>query len=108
MSAGVDMVVVNYHTPADLQAFWRSYLVHAPEVDHTLTVVNVAANDEDISTSNGFSLFRGVSVVNTTENVGYSGACNTASTYGDKEVIAFFNADTELRPGVVDRCHQLR
>jgi GT2 family glycosyltransferase len=76
-------------------------------VAHTLTVVNVEASRDDIRVTRSLEDCPAVSVLNLTTNVGYAGACNAAATIGDCEVIALFNADTELRPGVVDRCYEL-
>jgi GT2 family glycosyltransferase len=39
-------------------------------------------------------------------NIGYGQACNHAALFPDREVLAFFNADTVLSPGVIDQCYE--
>jgi GT2 family glycosyltransferase len=45
-------------------------------------------------------------------NIGYAKACNSAASAVERyhiprKTIAFFNADTRLKPGVLDQCHWL-
>lgn len=103
---GVDLVVVNYRTPDELDGFLRSYEESQLEVPHSLHVVNVTPTvlDQDVVRNHG-SLVP-FSYTEHEDNVGYAGACNDASTWSDRRVMAFFNADTRLRPGVVEACHE--
>lgn len=104
-----NMVVVNYQTPGDLRRFCDSVLANPPEIDWHLIVVNVDPRLPDKKESVGIQkLFSStgvdVTVLNIVGNVGYARACNKAATLRSWDYIGFFNADTELRPGVVDAC----
>lgn len=98
---GIDVVVVNYRTPDLLENFLNSYAAQLSEVPTTLHVADVTPLEafpegvlKDLGTWTEFD-----------ENVGYSGACNELSTLGNHEVVAFFNADTELFDHTLDECH---
>lgn len=104
---GVDCIVVNWHTPALLLNFLNSYLDHGTP-ESSLYVVNNEPTDADhqavVSWLEGdvsrfFYIFH-------EENIGYGRAVNDAAKHGDREVIAIFNSDTELREGVMGECHQ--
>jgi len=109
---GVDVVVVNYKTPRDLEKFIASYVFQQevePNVATELVVVDVDADEYDIETA--AQLFQKYDVQGyqywpMTGNCGYSGACNFASTVTNREVVAFFNADTQLSGNVLYECYQ--
>lgn len=85
----VDVVVVNYHTPDDLDRFIKSY--HNSKFDGcTLTVVDVEVESEPTLRPNCdfHSMFR--------TNVGYGYACNSGAASGTNDVILLANADTLL------------
>lgn len=98
----IDIVVVNYHTPRDLQAFMDSLGRHPPKTNATLTVVDVAVEPDDYD-------FRWCGrpghQVGVADNIGYARACNHGASLGGHDVIAFFNADIELTAGALDACH---
>lgn len=96
----IDLVVVNYRTVDDLLNFVGSVDVSLP---FSLTVVHVDPTESDISAV--FPDF--VNVLVHGENVGYAKACNNAASLLDGDFLAFFNADTMLRPGVVEHCVEL-
>lgn len=100
----LDLIVVNYHTPLDLEAFLRSLHAHEPAVDCALTIVDVASEVHDDIYPWGRNGRKGrhVGVV---DNIGYARACNAAAARGTSDVIALFNADTQLRDGSLDCCH---
>lgn len=104
---GVDLVVVNYKTPQDLRGFLKSYVDLDAAFPHTLTVVNVQPTAADLQVVEDLS--REIRFLHIThkDNVGYARACNHASMYPDREVVAFFNADTRLMPGVIEDCAEL-
>lgn len=106
----LDVVVINYHTPHDLQAFLRSFVQFGPTgVDSTLTVIEVDSNDGDRSESYEVETDDGqlvrASKIHLSSNVGYGRACNLAASCGEADVIALFNADVVLRAGVLTHCH---
>lgn len=102
---GVDMVVVNYRTPQHLWDFLRSYHDHRPDVPHSLHVVNVCPQEGDTEVVNDWATKYRFLYTKYDENVGYAKACNDAGSLADREVLAFFNADTRLARGVVEECH---
>lgn len=107
MWGGMDLVVVSWHTMGDLRSFVQSYDQFRPETMHTrLLVFLVEATDQEIREA----VTWGHDVMWERENVGYNVACNIAAQAfaGEhcREVIAFFNADTELRAGVLEGCHR--
>lgn len=105
-SAGLDLVVVSWHTMGDLARFVQSYDEHKPSgLPTRLLIFLVEATDEEIRQATTW----GHDVLWDRENVGYNIACNTAArAYSGqaREAIAFFNADTELRAGVLEGCHR--
>jgi len=109
LRAGLDAVVVNYRTPGDLTAFVDAFLEHAGDLDVDLVVANVApeeadraAGEEAVARSRPGVAIRHVAFE---DNVGYARACNTGVRDGDREVVALFNADTQLTPGALRACH---
>ena len=105
MRAGVDLIVVNYRTPADLGQFIRSYEQHPPALEHDLFIVNVSPGDADLDLGERITgRHPQVHHLFTRENVGYARACNATAARGDREVILLLNADTALTDGAVDRC----
>lgn len=102
---GVDLVVVNYQTPDDLEGFLTSYINSDIQIPNTLHVVNVEPTDRDKDVALSASLVFPFLYTEHEENVGYARACNAAVRHPDREVVAFFNADTRLSVGVVETCH---
>lgn len=96
MQPGVDIVVVNYRSYADLTAF----IAHCePEIEHTLWIADV--DPETPQDWDGVN----ANIITHEQNVGFARAVNDAVKRGDREVVAIFNADTQLRPGVVETLH---
>lgn len=106
----LDTIVVNFHTPSDLEGFIASYAAFPPSCWNTLFVVNVDSSEaEDRQAmeallSANFNYRTSWNYVPTEKNVGYSGAVNWAASSGNNEFIAAFNADTRITPGVLDKC----
>lgn len=99
----LDIAVVNYHTPNDLDAFLASLDRCPPDVETQLTVVDVASDEAqptNIPWAAGIGRRYAVN-----DNIGYARACNLAAEDGTGDVIALFNADTELTPGALDTCY---
>lgn len=97
----MDIVVVNYHTPGDLQQFMDSLQSYPPTSPWTVTVVDVEtrSREERYSWADGDGVTIGVSV-----NIGYGRACNLAAARGSEEIVALFNADVVITPGSLDAC----
>lgn len=110
MEYALDAIVVNYHTPFDLEGFIASYAAHPPGCWNTLWVVNVdSTEDEDkqaltsLADAN-FCYRTSWHYIPTDENIGYAAAVNMAASSGEHEYIAAFNADTRITTGVLDAC----
>lgn len=104
--AELQIIVINYQTPGDLKAFLDSFEAVRAEVDCTLTVVNVCPGPEDHEVvrrgyENGVICDDGWTWL---KNVGYNKAANHAASSGSGLYLAIFNADVELRPGVLAGC----
>lgn len=115
MLPGVDLVVVNYRTPDDLQGWVASLVKHPPLCDVNVWIRSndPSPMDELIMTESLQKLAGVKSVVvaeaSSGENLYYSGSCNRlANCYksAQREVIGFFNADTRFLDGSIDRCYQ--
>lgn len=99
----IDIVVVNYKTPKDLQRFLASLETFAPTIAATLTVVDVDTEPFERRFVWGGGLpGRTVGVKG---NVGYGVACNLGASYGTASHIALFNADVMLINNAIDQCH---
>lgn len=98
----LDIVVVNYHTPEDLEHFLQSLNQYPPACDSSLTVIDVASEPyrEGFEWEGGRGLKVGV-----IGNIGYARACNYAAANTCRNVLALFNADIELTEGALDECH---
>lgn len=101
MRPGVDLVVVNYRTPRDLRDFLQSVEDYRPTVPFSLLVVNVDPTPEDEEVVRGLP----IDYKQFNENVGFARAVNYGATFGDRETLAIFNADTRLMDSVVTDCH---
>lgn len=103
---GVDVVVVDYRTPQDLEGFLESYSeCHGP--DDRLHIALVQPTDRDRAVANRWRehfTFGSLTVFD--DNVGYGRACNQAARaeagQEPRDVIGFFNADTRLAPNILD------
>lgn len=106
-AAGIDVVVVNYNTPDDLKTFVDAYLFQSSVVDSELLVVDVDPTEENYEKTKDYLADLNVPLQYwpMSYNCGYSGACNFASSFTDREVIAFFNADTKLHDKTLDDCY---
>jgi hypothetical protein len=79
-NVSIDLVVVNYHTPQDLDAFMASLNRFPPSGDATLTIVDVESTclePAEIEWAKGSA--RRIAVA---DNVGYARACNLAARGG--------------------------
>lgn len=96
----IDMVVVNYRTPALLGRFLDSLAQYPPSETFSLVVVDVMP----LSVGG----WRVDHYVSTSENIGYNRACNIGAMVGTGDIIAFFNADTAFSNShCVDRCAEV-
>lgn len=108
---GIDVVVVDYQTPGDLREFVDSFTDLQWEVPASIHIVLVDPTEADFAVTEELDNIEvPVSVTIWPSNIGYARSCNAAATMvADVEIarqtIAFFNADTILKPGVLDACH---
>lgn len=96
----IDIIVVNYRTPADLERFVDS-VAHAPAAS-MLTIVDVAP-------TSFFSPPNRSTLIRTEGNVGYARACNMGAAVAGLSanpapVLAFFNADVQILPDSLELC----
>lgn len=98
-----DVIVVNYRSPGDLERFLHSFDAYGTG---NLWVVNVSPGPEDDEVAQKF-VARPESHVRFESNIGYARACNAAAALGTGDVIALFNADTELSPDLVSTCSEM-
>jgi GT2 family glycosyltransferase len=108
---GLDVVVVNYQTPDDLQRFLTSLDDAVVNVPYTVTIVNVEPGGGDLAVAANWcrkphdrAVVRDYRFLNYGTNIGYNRACNIAADIGAGEVIALFNADVQLTPPALDEC----
>lgn len=109
MESGVDVIVINYRTPGDMQRFIDSYEHWGWDsgVETHLWLVNVDPTKDDTRVVRG--ALRHLHDANGLEhysNVGFAAAVNDAAARGNRETIAIFNADVELTPGALANCSQ--
>lgn len=105
MKTGLDLVVVNHNTPLDLSEFLSSLRSFDIQMPHTLFIVNTGVLSGDRKLVRDWRRRLEICYIEFEENVGYNVACNRAGSLGDREVIAFFNADVRLTEGALDQCH---
>lgn len=112
------VIVVGYHSSDDLDGFCRSLQDADPDLDITVAVTQVQATSDEVN--HGMELtsdltfhpfIRLAMSVHDTSNIGYAKACNLTALYSpfvrEVDVLAFFNADTRIRPGVLESCVDL-
>lgn len=103
---GLDVVVVNYKTPDDLEEFLRSFDMWNDRLPPTyLWIVNVENDPESDRVARNYMRFgRNATYLSHPMNVGFAQAVNDAAARGQREMIAIFNADTILTPGLLEDC----
>jgi len=94
----LDVIVVNYKTYDDLQSFIDSYYNLTDSTVTNLVVVDVEGDPRQVVAASN--------VVRFDENIGYARACNFGANVTSAPYLAFFNADTVLKNGVLDLCVQ--
>ena len=97
MQIGMDLVVVNYKTPGDLEEFCRSYQEYPASIPTNLVIVNQDPEDADHEVGAAYA-----DVHLPQANNYYSGAANVGAAHGDSEIIGILNADTRLLSGTLD------
>ncbi len=95
----IDIIVVNYRTPNDLDRFIESFRKTAPS-NAILTVVDV-----DPIVAYDYRRVPG-DLIRLPQNNGYSYALNTAVAMTSGEVLGLFNADVVLLEGTIEKCAQ--
>jgi GT2 family glycosyltransferase len=103
---GLDVVVVNYRTPNDLNAFLTSYAAYPCFWPASLTVANDQPGPADTAVVARWAEQMPLRQLLFGENVGYARACNRAATMGQGDVVAMFNADVVLTPDSLTHCYE--
>lgn len=101
-----------------MDGFCRSLQDADPDLDLTVAITQVQATPDEIN--HGIELASELTFcpptrlamsIHDTNNIGYAKACNLSAAYPplvvDRDVLAFFNADTRIRPGVLESCVDL-
>lgn len=102
----LDIVIVNWRTPEDLEACWRSLDKNPPTVPFVATTVDVQSMPGGGALVAGWARGRANrAAMGHPNNIGYGRACNMGGAWGSGDVVACFNADVLFRPGVLDACH---
>ena len=94
----IDIIVVNYRTPDDLDKFIESYRLYAPE-EAMLTVVDV-----DPIVPYDYRKVKVPGQLIRCPNKGYAYACNEAASITTGDIIALFNADIILKEDTIQLC----
>lgn len=104
----IDVIVVNYRTPDDLQGFMDSYDKYSGRISSTCYIVNVDPTEQDDKLAHYFveSALNPVVYVKHEENVGYARAVNSAAKLGTAPIIAIFNADVRFTERSLDEMYQ--
>jgi GT2 family glycosyltransferase len=104
VTPGLDIVVCNYRTAADLHDFLNSLVDATPQRDWNLTVVNVAPHDNDFTIGEWATDVLCAQHLSFADNIGYGRACNAGALKGRHELLAFFNADVTLNVSALEDC----
>lgn len=95
----VDVVVINYKTPNDLEAFCNS--LFEQEDIASITIVNNDPTPLDMMVSERLAGQLEATIINNMKNVGYARAANAAAADLDAPVLSIFNADVVALPGSI-------
>jgi len=103
----IDLVIVNYRTPADLRECLQSLNEVWLPPGSSVTVMNVDARPIDVAVAEEFrptqEQYRHYEY---DVNVGYATAVNDGAFWGNSDFLGIFNADVVFRPGVIPECVQ--
>jgi GT2 family glycosyltransferase len=102
MVVSIDIVVVNYHSPNDLDEFIESLERFPVQADASLTIMEV---DTEPYVHDFVWNGKPGRTVGVEGNIGYARACNQGAALGQRDIIALFNADVVLSKGAIDLCH---
>lgn len=113
--APIGIVVVSYHANEDLTNFCWSLVKADPQIPFSVNIQLVEVTPEELEVAEGLvdmlaekATFAGITTH--VDNCGYARACNDGAHWTnlivDADTYAFFNADTEIRPGVLEHCVQ--
>jgi len=101
----IDLVVVSYRTLGDLADWVDSLILHGPSEGVHVVIVDVDPLED------GSHLIRKLEIAGIAAtylaigyNCGYGRACNVGARAGLHRNIGIFNADTLIRPGVIEAC----
>lgn len=101
----IDSIVVTYHTPIDLIEFLASWDRYG---EGRLWIMNVDAQSDSDKHIGRYANHPDITHVQIDHNCGYARAVNLGASFGNNPILAAFNADTILTPGLLeDCCHSL-
>lgn len=102
---GLDLLVVDYHSPNDLERMLQSITDTIGDLDVTVWIGIVEADERSRQITQAWceSDVADWRVEIWGHNVGYNRAINRLGEQGDKPVIGCFNADVQLTPGALKR-----
>lgn len=106
----LDIIIVNYRTPGDLDRCLASLANYPPSVPYSVLVMNNGPQPEDVRVAEKWCdqqriQERGRWDHYAFRNIGYAAACNAGGMMSQSEVIGCFNADVEFTYGTLDACH---
>lgn len=101
----LDIIIVNYRTPGDLDHCLRSLVEFPPTVEHKVLVINNDPTPVDTDVAMLYTQDRQHWITWPMENQGYAYACNFGASTSTSDVVAFFNADVEFTYNTLDACH---
>jgi GT2 family glycosyltransferase len=96
----VDVVVVNFHTPGDLEYFVRSI---KDEQFASITIANNSPTQADRITSTRLGGEVELTIIDHQQNLGYARAVNHAAAELTAPILAIFNADVVVEPGSIQK-----
>ena len=97
---GVDIIIVNYNTRADLAACLRSLTTAPPAQPHTITVVDNASSDGSLDSVR--AEFTSVAVIEMGRNAGFAAANNAGIRATSLPFALLLNSDTLVPAGAID------
>lgn len=101
MSAGLDIIIVNHNTSADLQACLSALHATPPVIAHRICMVDNASGDDSVAVT--AERWPRVDVIPLTTNAGFAAANNAGIRHTSAPLILLLNSDTLVPPGAIDR-----
>ena len=97
---GLDIVIVNYNTRADLAACLRSLTSAPPSRPLTITVVDNGSSDGSADAAR--AEFKSVQIIEMGRNAGFAAANNAGIQATSSPLVLLLNSDTLVPAGAID------